>query len=125
LALLQHHGSGKITRSLLEESGHLLAQRLSLLYEFNSPEFSEKSLFATVVRNLIDADFLHADGEGYLHFDDRISAPAAHAELLLAADVRHSIERMARVEPPSAPSINVIASPSEPAEDMLPPVTPQ
>jgi glycerol-3-phosphate O-acyltransferase len=103
LALLQHHGSGKITRPVLEESGHLLAQRLSLLYEFNSPEFSEKSLFANVVRNLIDADLLHADEGGYLHFDERISIPAAHAELLLAADVRHSIERMARVEPP-APS---------------------
>ena len=129
LALLQHHGSGKITRSLLEESGHLLAQRLSLLYEFNSPEFSEKSLFANVVRNLIDADFLHADDEGYLHFDDRISAPAAHAELLLAADVRHSIERMARVEPPSieVAAIDALAAPQSeaPAETPSLPVTPQ
>ena len=139
LALLQHHGSGKITRGLLEESGHLLAQRLSLLYEFNSPEFSEKSLFANVVRNLIDADILHADPDGYLHFDDRISAPAAHAELLLAADVRHSIERMARIESPSlvpsaelatleqptVPSVPSMPTGEEATKPPMPPVTPQ
>ena len=81
------------------------------------------------MRNLIDADFLHADDEGYLHFDDRISAPAAHAELLLAADVRHSIERMARVEPPSieVATIDALAAPQNeaPAETPSPPVTPQ
>ena len=124
LALLQHHGSGKITRTLLEESGHLLAQRLSLLYEFNSPEFSEKSLFANVVKNLIDADLLHADTDGYLHFDDRITIPAAHAELLLAADVRHSIERMARVEPPVVGvTTEVVAAPNNTPSDNAPPPT--
>jgi glycerol-3-phosphate O-acyltransferase len=98
LALLQHHGSGKLTRETLEQSGHLLAQRLSLLYEFNSPEFSEKSLFANVIRNLISAELLRQDEAGYLHFDQRITAPAAHTELLLSPAVRHSIERIARSE---------------------------
>ena len=98
LALLQHHGSGKLTREILEESGHLLAQRLSLLYEFNSPEFSEKALFANVIRNLISADLLRLDEAGYLHFDQRISQPASHTELLLSPAVRHSIERIARGE---------------------------
>lgn len=122
LALLQHHGSGKITRSLLEESGHLLAQRLSMLYEFNSPEFSEKSLFANVVRNLINAALLHADSEGYLHFDERISVPAAHAQLLLAADVRHSIERMTRIEPPAdVPPEGTITDPPTDITAVTPP----
>ncbi|MBP7079628.1 MAG: glycerol-3-phosphate 1-O-acyltransferase PlsB [Rhodocyclaceae bacterium] len=122
LALLQHHGSGKITRSLLEESGHLLAQRLSMLYEFNSPEFSEKSLFANVVRNLINAELLHADSEGYLHFDERISVPAAHAQLLLAADVRHSIERMTRIEPPAdVPPEGTITDPPTDITAVTPP----
>lgn len=98
LALLQHHGSGKLTREMLEQSGHLLAQRLSLLYEFNSPEFSEKALFANVIRNLISADLLRLDEAGYLHFDQRISLPAKHTELLLSPAVRHSIERIARTE---------------------------
>jgi len=104
LALLQHHGSGRLTRAALEESSHLLAQRLAMLYEFNAAEFSEKLLFANVVRNLIDADLLWADDAGLLCFDERITLAAAQTELLLAADVRHSIQLIARVAAPAAAS---------------------
>ena len=96
LALLQHHGSGILTQPELEDAGHLLAQRLSLLYEFNSPEFSEKTLFANVIHNLVEAGLLHQDEGGHLCYDQRITQPAAHTELLLSPAVRHSIERMAR-----------------------------
>ncbi|MHB8950836.1 MAG: lysophospholipid acyltransferase family protein, partial [Rhodoferax sp.] len=100
LALLKHHGSGKLTIAKLEESSHLVAQRLALLYEFNAPEFSEKSLFTNVIRNLIDAEVLQVDDDGLLHFDDRITVPAGQTELLLGADVRHSIERIALADAP-------------------------
>jgi glycerol-3-phosphate O-acyltransferase len=95
LALLQRHGSGRLTRRALEEASHLLAQRLALLYEFNAPEFSEKALFAGVVGNLVEAGFLREDEVGLLHFDERITVPAAHAELVLSAEVRQTIRRMA------------------------------
>lgn len=101
LALLKHHGSGKLSTAKLEESSHLLAQRLALLYEFNAPEFSEKSLFTNVIRNLIDAEVLQLDEAGLLHFDDRITVPAGQTELLLGADVRHSIERIAVADAPT------------------------
>jgi glycerol-3-phosphate O-acyltransferase len=94
LALLQRQGSGRLTRHALEEAGHLLGQRLALLYEFNAPEFSEKTLFAGVVGNLVEAGILREDGEGLLHFDERITVPAAHAELVLSAEVRQTIRRM-------------------------------
>jgi glycerol-3-phosphate O-acyltransferase len=101
LALLQHHGSGKLTRATLEEATHLLAQRLAMLYEFNSAEFSEKLMFANVIRNLIDAEILRVDEAGLLQFDERITLAAAQTELLLAADVRHSIQLIARAAPPA------------------------
>jgi len=102
LALLQHHGSGRLTRSALEEAAHLLAQRLTMLYQFNSAEFSEKLLFANVIRNLIDDEILQADEDGLLRFDERITLAAAQTELLLAADVRHSIQLIARAAPAPA-----------------------
>jgi glycerol-3-phosphate O-acyltransferase len=95
LALLQRHGSGRLTRRALEESSHLLAQRLSLLYEFNTPEFSEKGQFASVVTHLVETGLLHEDEAGLLHFDERITTPDAHAELVLPAEVRQAIRRMA------------------------------
>ncbi len=102
LALLQHCGSGTLTRARLEEDTHLLAQRLAMLYEFNSAEFSEKLLFANVIRNLIDAGILQVDDAGMLQFDERITLAAAQTELLLAADVRHSIHLIARSAAPAA-----------------------
>ena len=104
LALLQHHGSGELTSAMLENSSHLLAQRLAMLYEFNSPEFSEKSQFASVIRNLIDNEILRVDATGHLHFDEKITGPAAQTELLLAAEVRHTVQRIARTEAPAAPT---------------------
>jgi len=106
LALLQHHGSGTLTRAGLEEATHLLAQRLALLYEFNAAEFSEKLLFANVIRNLIDAEILQIGDGGLLRFDERITLAAAQTELLLAADVRHSIQLIARAAPPPNPDLS-------------------
>ncbi|MDP2826222.1 MAG: glycerol-3-phosphate 1-O-acyltransferase PlsB [Sulfuritalea sp.] len=103
LALLQHHGSGRLTRAALEEATHLLAQRLAMLYEFNAAEFSEKLLFANVIRNLIDAGIVQTDEAGLLQFDERIPLAVAQTELLLAADVRHSIHLIARAAPPQTP----------------------
>ncbi|MCX7166450.1 MAG: glycerol-3-phosphate 1-O-acyltransferase PlsB [Rhodocyclales bacterium] len=100
LELLQHHGSGQLTRASLEEATHLLAQRLAMLYEFNVAEFPEKLLFANVIRNLIDAEILQADEAGLLKFDARITRAAEQTELLLAADVRHSIQLIARAAAP-------------------------
>jgi len=106
LALLQHYGSGQLTRARLEEDAHLLAQRLAMLYEFNTAEFSEKLLFANVIRNLIDAGILQVDDAGLLQFDERITLAAAQTELLLAADVRHCIQLIARAAPPPASDPN-------------------
>ncbi|MBE7424373.1 MAG: glycerol-3-phosphate 1-O-acyltransferase PlsB [Zoogloeaceae bacterium] len=103
LALLQRHGPGRLTRQALEEASHLLAQRLALLYEFDAPEFSDKSLFAGFIGHLIDAGILREGEAGLLEFDERISVPAAHAELVLSADVRQTILRMAGESAP-APS---------------------
>jgi glycerol-3-phosphate O-acyltransferase len=93
--MLQHHGSGTRTRRDLENDCHLLAQRLALLYEFNTPEFAEKTSFSALVTQLIDADLLQEDEVGLLHFDQRIIQPLAHAELVLSAEARQAIRRMA------------------------------
>lgn len=95
LVLLENFGSGNLDRKHLAEVSHLLAQRLALLYESNASEFAERGLFANVIENLLGSGLLRVDAEERLHFDQRISAPAADAELLLSAEVRQTIRRMA------------------------------
>jgi glycerol-3-phosphate O-acyltransferase len=98
LALLQHGGSGFWTRRAIEDEGHLLAQRMALLYESGTPELSEKNTFSMLIAQLIDAGLLREDDAGMLHFDQRITTPLAHAELVLPAEARQAIRRMACVE---------------------------
>lgn len=95
LALLQHGGSGCRTRRALESDCHLLAQRLALLYEFNAPEQPELTTFSALIAQLIDVELLREDETGLLHFDARITTPLAHAELVLPAEARQTIRRMA------------------------------
>lgn len=95
LALLQHVGSGTRTRRALENDCHLLAQRLALLYDFNSAEYSEKTTFSVLIGNLIDAELLREDETGLIHFDKHTTAPLAQASLVLPAEVRQTIRRVA------------------------------
>ena len=50
IALLVRAGSGEITQKALEERCQLMAQRMTMLYGFNSPEFFDRTLF----QNFID-----------------------------------------------------------------------
>ncbi|HRF71207.1 MAG TPA: glycerol-3-phosphate 1-O-acyltransferase PlsB [Accumulibacter sp.] len=95
LALLEQQGSGRLTRQALEDNCHRLAQRLALLYDFNSAEFAEKATFSAIIAKLMEAEFLCEDEAGRLHFDDRLMAPLADAELVLASAARQAIRRMA------------------------------
>ena len=95
LSLLQHYGSGQRARRDLENDCQLLASRLALLYDFNTPEFAEKATFSALIGNLIEAQVLREDATGLLHFDEQIGIPLAHAELVLPAEARQTIRRMA------------------------------
>lgn len=95
LALLQQRGSGRLTRAALADDCHLLAQRLALLDTFEIAEFAEKTLFSGLLANLVDSELLHEDAAGLLHFDERITTPLADAELVLPAEARRAIRRMA------------------------------
>ncbi|MEI7430943.1 MAG: glycerol-3-phosphate 1-O-acyltransferase PlsB [Betaproteobacteria bacterium] len=95
LAVLQHGGSNCQTRHTLETDCHLLAQRLTLLYASTS-EHSEISTFSALIAHLIDADLISEDQSGLLHFDQRLTTPLEHAELVLASEARQTIRRMTR-----------------------------
>ena len=63
VALLLQAGSGVITQALLEERCHLMAQRMSVLYGLNSPEFFDKSLFRGFIHLLLKRNVIQTDAE--------------------------------------------------------------
>jgi glycerol-3-phosphate O-acyltransferase len=91
IALLVKAGSGSMTAAALEERCHLMAQRMSMLYGFNSPEFFDKDLFGGFIDLLRRRAVIHTDPAGKLAFNEVLLNVAADAQLVLAEQIRHSI----------------------------------
>ena len=97
-ALLLKHGSGELSQTKLETLCHLMAQRLSMLHEFNAPEFFDKALFKNFIQNLKKSGLLWADEEGNLVYDDRIVEFTTESWHLLGNDIRLSIRQVTESE---------------------------
>jgi glycerol-3-phosphate O-acyltransferase len=91
IALLIRAGSGTITQKALEERCQLMAQRMTLLYGFNSPEFFDRTLFANYIDLLRARGVVRIDAAGCLEFDQILVQVAEDAELVLSEQLRHSI----------------------------------
>lgn len=83
LALIAQRGSGNISAKQVEDLSHLLGQRLSVLYEFNSPEFFDKALFQSFLKVLIQQGYIKTNSEGAIEFDRNFSNMAEGAKLVL------------------------------------------
>ena len=91
IALLIRAGSGVITQKVLEDNCQLMAQRMTMLYGFNSPEFFDASLFENFIDLLRSRGVVRADDKGRLLFDDVLMRTEADAQLVLSEQIRHSI----------------------------------
>jgi glycerol-3-phosphate O-acyltransferase len=91
IALLLQAGSGAITPEALEERCHLMAQRMTLLYGLNSPEFVDKSLFRNFIDLLIRRNVIQMSEDKKLMFGEPLLGVATDAQLVLSEQIRHSI----------------------------------
>ena len=91
IALLLQAGSGNIGQQALEQRCHLMAQRMSLLYGLNSPEFFDRSLFRNFIELLCRRAVITASGDGTLSFGEALLGVAADAQLVLSEQMRHDI----------------------------------
>ncbi len=97
IALLLKHGSGSLSQRELESLCELTAQRMSWLYEFNAPEFFDKSLFHNFIEMLRARAVVWSDDADYLVYDDTMKAVAEEARLVLSEQIRHSILQVTHV----------------------------
>jgi glycerol-3-phosphate O-acyltransferase len=91
ISLLLKAGSGQISQSTLEERCQLTAQRIAMLYGFNSPEFFDRAMFENFIDLLRERGVVRASGAGALEFDEVLVRVAEDAQLVLNEEIRHSI----------------------------------
>jgi glycerol-3-phosphate O-acyltransferase len=91
IALLLQAGSGAIGAEALEQRCHLMAQRISVLYGLDAPEFFDKSLFRNFIERLRSRNVVETSEEGNLTFGAPLLGVAADAQSVLSEQIRHSI----------------------------------
>jgi glycerol-3-phosphate O-acyltransferase len=91
IALLLQAGSGRMGQEALEQRCHLMAQRMSVLYGLNSPEFFDKSLFRNFIDLLCRRNVITTADDGTLKFGEPLLGVATDAQLVLSEQLRHDI----------------------------------
>jgi glycerol-3-phosphate O-acyltransferase len=99
IATLMHAGSGVLSARELAERCQLTAQRINMIYGFNSPEFSDRTMFDNFISLLLRRRVIRADETGRLVFDEVFLRVAADAEFVLSEQIRHSILQVTQIEP--------------------------
>jgi glycerol-3-phosphate O-acyltransferase len=91
VALLAQAGSGALSQETLEKRCRLLAQRMSILYELNAPEFFDAALFSSFIDLLRKRGVLQVGPDNRLLFNEVLLSVASDAQLVLSEQIRHSI----------------------------------
>ncbi len=95
-ALLAEHGSNTLSRQRLEELCYLMAQRLSLMYEINSPDFFDKKLIANFINSLIKLGYVNVNDSDKLELSDTAVHEGRFARRLLDKNMQYNILQMLR-----------------------------
>ena len=104
-ALLAEHNTEALTRDRLEELCYLMAQRLSLMYEINSPDFFDKKLISNFINSLIHCGYVNVSTSDNLASDnsspklelsDTAMTEGRHARRLLDKNMQYNILQMLR-----------------------------
>ncbi|HUG99368.1 MAG TPA: glycerol-3-phosphate 1-O-acyltransferase PlsB [Gammaproteobacteria bacterium] len=90
-ALLAKHGSGTLRPGQLEDLCHLMAQRMSMLFQFSAPEFFDKSLFRGFIGRLRRNGVLSTDETGLLVFDEGLTRAMDDARVFLGDRLRQDV----------------------------------
>ncbi len=91
IALLKKRGSGNLTSKELESLCHQVASQLSLLYEFNSPDFFDKNLFRQFISILKKEQIIKTDLAGKIIHSENLEPRYQGAKNILSRRIRHSI----------------------------------
>jgi glycerol-3-phosphate O-acyltransferase len=94
IGILRKYGSGKITATELEEQSTLLAERMSILFGLNAPEFFDKTLFRSFIASMQQNGVITTDENGLLCYSEGLDEVAEDARLVLSVEKRQAIQQV-------------------------------
>ncbi len=89
--VLWESGSKPLSESELERRCHLVAQKISMLYGINSPDFFDRQLFRHFIDTLFKLEFIERDENGHLIFQQTFEQINLEIRILLSLEVRSTI----------------------------------
>jgi glycerol-3-phosphate O-acyltransferase len=97
ISVLTKHGSGALSRAELERLCIQTAQRISMLHEFDAPEFYDKALFKGFIAQLRKNGYLLTNQDENLVYDERLKQISKDAKFIMGEEIRQEIERQTPV----------------------------
>jgi len=97
ISVLAKHGSGALSRAELERLCIQTAQRISMLQEFDAPEFYDKALFKGFIAQLRKNGYLLTNQDENLVYDKRFEQISKDAKFIMGEGIRQEIERQTPV----------------------------
>ena len=97
--LLWQTSAAPLDESELEHRCHLLAQKISMIYGINSPDFFDRLLFSDFVNTMVDIGYLLRNNEQQLEFAADFDYVSLDLRNLLSTEVRNSILSIVKTTP--------------------------
>ncbi|RDH86044.1 MAG: glycerol-3-phosphate 1-O-acyltransferase [endosymbiont of Galathealinum brachiosum] len=97
LALLSRKEEAQISINELVERSFLMAQRVAMIYELNSPDFSDKRLISNFIDTLIHIDYLRVYDTENIEYSDVFHKADKRIQLLLSKEMRSNILQMLKI----------------------------
>ncbi len=91
IAVLKSKQSGTLTANELESLCHQIASQLTLLYEFNSPDFFDRNLFKHFIKQLNEESIIDIDLAGKILLTENLEPMYQGSKDILSRRIRHSI----------------------------------
>ncbi len=91
ISVLSKHASGELSREELERLCIQTAQRISMLHEFDAPEFYDRALFRGFIKQLQKTGILTVSESNKLVFDHRLKRITVDAAFILGDAIRQEI----------------------------------
>jgi len=97
LALLSRKEEEKISKAELVEKCFLMSQRVAMIHELNSPDFSDRHLISNFIDTLIHIDYVRVYETENLEYSEVFHKADRRIRLLLTKEMRSNILQMLKI----------------------------